>query len=285
MNLSTFIFVLTKLLSTPLIVTTSATPVVNNKIENNLEMVDSRIYHGDETDISDVPYTVFLKMQPKSKGNVDHICGGVIIDRSTVITAAHCVQNYEEIQIIAGSSNPLTDKQVQRRHSNEIIVHPAYKHDTHTNTTVFDFALVRLKTQLNFGRDVQAALLPMADEFDVSNVMGQVCGWGNTDEEESMMSPKLLCTSAHILTNSYCDTLQRKIVLSSDLICTGRSSCQGDSGSGLIHKGVLIGIVSFTLGPCNFAVPPVVYGKVTTVLDFIRININNDDRIIFPQSV
>lgn len=295
MSLITFIVVLT-IFYMPLIDCTKATPVVDNNIKT---VIERRIYHGDETDISDVPFSVFIKIQSKSRSDGIKICGGVIIDNVTVLTAAHCLQNSIGVQIIAGSSNPLSDKNVQRRVPNEIIVHPEYKYDTNKNTTVFDFALIRLRTRLTFDRNVQAAVLPMdyVDvRIDVTEVLGKVCGWGGTDEAASM-SPTLLCTSAHILTNSYCDVLQQKIELSSDMICTGRSSCQGDSGSGLMdHNGVVIGIVSFTLGPCHYAVPPVVHGKITSsVLDFIRnntessssvatIDIPKDDRIYFPES-
>ncbi|XP_063709055.1 trypsin 3A1-like [Culicoides brevitarsis] len=238
------------------------------------------IYNGDETEIQQVPFTVFIKIKPFPE-SVVKICGGVILDAKTVLTAAHCVNSSEGIQIVAGSANPLTDKNVQRRVPAEIILHPKYDYDSYRNTTLFDFALVKLGTPLSFNRKVQAAKLPRHEDVPIG-IMAQVCGWGSKNEEP-VVSPTLLCTSAHILNNSYCDVLQKKIHLRPEMICTARSSCQGDSGSGLIHHGTVLGIVSFTLGPCNYAAPPVVHGKVSEILDFIKNNTALINQELMPE--
>lgn len=56
-----------------------------------------KIIGGVDTDISEVPYQVALE----TKG--DQYCGGVIIAKNWILTAAHCVDEYDN------NFHPLSD--------------------------------------------------------------------------------------------------------------------------------------------------------------------------------
>jgi secreted trypsin-like serine protease len=88
------------------------------------------------------------------------VCGGILINASYVITAAHCVgtTNGSYITLIAGMQNRMSNTQTIRQQSTvqSIHVHPAY--DTVTN--INDIAVLRLRTPFTFNKYVQPACLP-----------------------------------------------------------------------------------------------------------------------------
>lgn len=53
------------------------------------DSIQGRIVGGRDAEIEDYPYQVSLQYFGS------HLCGGAIIDETTVLTAAHCIFGYE----------------------------------------------------------------------------------------------------------------------------------------------------------------------------------------------
>lgn len=57
-------------------------------------MLDGRIVGGVAISISDAPYQVALLLDYWNTGYYSQSCGGSIISRNVVLTAAHCTNGY-----------------------------------------------------------------------------------------------------------------------------------------------------------------------------------------------
>ena len=75
---------------------------LNKKDENNIikKAISAKKYNN-KTTIVNAPYQVSLQT------DAGHICGGAIIDKNWIITAAHCIygKHPRDIIIVAGTNN------------------------------------------------------------------------------------------------------------------------------------------------------------------------------------
>lgn len=101
--------------------------------------VVNRIVGGEEAGIHTWSWAVSLNI------NYQSFCGGSIISKSWIITAAHCLPSTEpyNITIYAGSTNPWVGTQVRK--VSLIIPYPFYNHETYLH----DIALLKLAEPLN----------------------------------------------------------------------------------------------------------------------------------------
>lgn len=65
-------------------------------------LLENRIFHGDETESGEFPWMVFLTKYTASKEDpstyVRTYCGGTILNKKYIMTAAHCIiQNKTEL--------------------------------------------------------------------------------------------------------------------------------------------------------------------------------------------
>ena len=110
------------------------------------------------------------------------LCGGTIIDETTILSAAHCfypststsIYDYIEAGITVGGA--LDGQKISVR---EVVTHPMYNSMKLDN----DIAILKLKSSLTFNDTVQPACLP--HQYFTPEDTGDlavVSGWGTTSE-------------------------------------------------------------------------------------------------------
>lgn len=99
---------------------------------------DSRIIGGEEAKRS-YPYQISLQINLFLPWLYQHSCGGSIISRTCVLTAAHCVQNRrkEDLSIVAGT-NTWNGRDGKRYFIKTIKIH-----ESKSNDILIDLKLLR----------------------------------------------------------------------------------------------------------------------------------------------
>ncbi|XP_030381304.1 brachyurin [Scaptodrosophila lebanonensis] len=239
----------------------------------NTKKIQGRIISGTVAAAGQFPWQVILKRDEWD----DLLCGGSIISRSWVLTAAHCAYGRDSIFLVFGT-NELNDEQALNMTSTQLYVHPNYN-DKMNN----DIALIKLPQQLVFSDKVQAIELVSSAQESTSFVgtVGTIAGFGLMDDEYLDYSPNLLYAQVQIIDNVKCLGIYGKDVVLDSTICadglasSNMSPCSGDSGGPLIIYGtdsgsyVQIGINSFVAEDQCTSGYPSGYVRLTSFLNYI----------------
>ncbi|KYM76561.1 Serine protease easter [Atta colombica] len=254
-------------------------PLLSNNCGRDLSQ---RIVGGERTDLDEFPWMALVEYQ-KPNGRTT-ACGGVLISKRYVLTAAHCVKgkdlpaNWRLSSVRLGEYN--TDTERDCVPDEEQIAHENYRPTSRDQR--YDIALLRLSHDVPFTRYIQPICLPSN-----SSLGGKlfVAGWGKT--ETSSASNIKLKLALPLAEKSLCDQtyVSAGVRLGLGQICAGgqrgKDSCRGDSGGPLMAleriadgtgKWTAVGVVSFGPSPCGMQGWPGVYTKVS---DFVPWILNN----------
>ena len=203
-------------------------------------------------------------------------CGGALINRSFVATAAHCVfgSSASSVDVVLGRRD-LRTEEGERIAVQRIIVHPAY------NSITDDSDLALLELSRPSAQESIPLVSPEIAGLLLPGVESTVAGYGSTFFSEgsgsSNPSPFLLKVDVPVVAQSTCNDAYDDTI-TSNMICAGeegKDSCQGDSGGPLVFTkddvSYLIGVVSFGTG-CALPGFPGVYTRVSAFTDWIQQN-------------
>ncbi|CAO1370952.1 unnamed protein product [Diamesa tonsa] len=212
-----------------------------------------------------------------------HNCGGSLITRKTVVTAAHCLYDRErlrnqfEMRVVMGTLNRFQiNPQTQIQNIRTIIPHPKYQPETFEN----DIGLVILMSNVNINDEVSLIKLPYSQVKSGTKCV--IYGWGAT-KFKSPMPALLQKGNISIYSTKECNSTDSYNGFIRDgMICAAGEnevgfidSCQGDSGGGLICDNRLVGLASFGYQCGKSRAYPGVYTDVQFFQNWILQNVNS----------
>ncbi|XP_006876798.1 PREDICTED: azurocidin [Chrysochloris asiatica] len=190
----------------------------------------------------------------------NHFCGGALIHRRFVLTAASCfrVRNPGITTVVLGVYDLRRRESSRQTFSVRSISENGYDPQQSLN----DVLLLQLDREANLTSSVALVPLPAQNTTVEAGTRCQVAGWGLTQRSRFLSRfPRVV--NVTVTPEEQCRP---------NNVCTGVLTrrggiCQGDGGTPLICNGLAHGVASFSLGPCGRG--PDFFARVALFRDWI----------------
>lgn len=210
--------------------------------------------------VPDGKYKFIAALRDITRGNSvyqQQFCGGTLIDRNSVLIAAHCLEavTAPQLRVTVGITSLKKPRQGQSRSVESISRHPLY-----TSSVVsfrYDAAVLTLGRPV---KNIAAASIPAttSNELEEPGDLATVAGWGSTVKQPSnddpsypvrMQEAQVPIVSDAAAKDAYGNDYTKELMLAAGR--EGKDTCQGDSGGPIFVKDATTGEVS-QLGITSF---------------------------------
>ena len=230
---------------------------------------------GGVTSTEAYPWMVSIQRIPND-GSF-HFCGGTLIGKDWVLTAAHCLDDdttAEDLEMFIGAIPGGVHNLGEARSAEWIMIHPDYD----SESQLADIALIKLsisssKAPIKLLNQASSAALMQNDTV-------RTMGWGVTEEGNwDSLPSQLREVDLKLQADSVCQATYGEsseyweLFICAGEVSGGKDSCQGDSGGPLVVQAngewAQAGIVSWGDG-CGVAEKYGAYTKVAKFLSWIE---------------
>jgi secreted trypsin-like serine protease len=194
-------------------------------------------------------------------------CGGTLIDKDSVLTAAHCLVNPkpDKLQVVVGRT-ALNQNGGQLRSVSHRFIHPRYN----GNGYGYDAAILKLSRPVKGIKPIKLATAKQ-NKLEKPGHILTTAGWGVMKQRPDILPKRVHEVSVPVVSDSRAKRAYQsqgpKYLPSLNVAAgkKGKSPCFGDSGGPLFDSGsrTQVGITSHgAVQKCGTARYPVVYTEV-----------------------
>ncbi|XP_062716217.1 chymotrypsin-2-like [Aedes albopictus] len=211
---------------------------------------DERIVGGIPAESGDAPWMVSMR----NSFNI-HFCGGTLLNRRFVLTAATCMQGRLSSTTMAVVGSRFLNTVAAPYYGLQTITHPQFNQ----NTLEFNVALFQTIQNVVFTSIVQP--IQLNPDFIMAGARGRMFGWGSI-ESGGGNSNALNFVNLNVIDNDNCRGFLGSdgMRVATSSMCTlnreGQGLCTNDAGGALTLDAHAIGVASWKV-PCATGRPDV----------------------------